>query len=297
MLRTNISVLYDYALSKNGKLLSTEYDNNATSVLWECEKGHQWNSRWINIKSGNWCKQCTYNLNRDSIQELIAFSKNKNGFLLSIEYKNCDTKLDWQCEKQHTWSATWYNVKNGTWCPKCAVKKPKKYTVEILQFFAKKRNGVLLSTEYCRDQELLSWQCDKLHTWETSWNNVKNGTWCPKCSTLKSEKECIKIAETILNMPLVKKRIYLSSENKKQYLEFDGYNEEQKIAVEYNGIQHYKYIPHFHRDKRKKDFTYQQQRDELKRNYCKQNGIFLIEVPYTVKNISMFVFRLYQDSK
>ena len=53
------------------------------------------------------------------------------------------------------------------------------------------------------------------------------------------------------------------------------------MAVEYNGIQHYKYTPYFHRNH--DQFTNQKYRDDMKRRMCKDNGVYLIEVPYTVK--------------
>ena len=54
-----------------------------------------------------------------------------------------------------------------------------------------------------------------------------------------------------------------------------------RLAVEYNGAQHYKYIPYFHRNK--EHFMNQKYRDDMKRRICKENGIMLVEVPYTVK--------------
>ena len=55
-----------------------------------------------------------------------------------------------------------------------------------------------------------------------------------------------------------------------------------KLAFEYQGQQHYKYIPYFH--KNKEAFQNQKYRDYMKRNMCKDNGITLIEVPYDVKH-------------
>lgn len=62
-------------------------------------------------------------------------------------------------------------------------------------------------------------------------------------------------------------------------LELDCYNESLRLAVEYNGAQHYKYIPFFHRNK--EAFYNQKYRDELKRIRCRELGITLIEVPHT----------------
>jgi hypothetical protein len=63
-------------------------------------------------------------------------------------------------------------------------------------------------------------------------------------------------------------------------LELDCFNEQLKLAVEYNGVQHYKFSPYFHRNK--EAFLNQKYRDEMKRVKCRDAGIMLIEVPYTV---------------
>jgi len=72
-------------------------------------------------------------------------------------------------------------------------------------------------------------------------------------------------------------------------MELDCYDHDLKIAVEYNGAQHYKYLPFFH--KNKEAFYNQKYRDELKSRMCRDNGIILIEVPYTVKiqDIEMYI--------
>ena len=65
-------------------------------------------------------------------------------------------------------------------------------------------------------------------------------------------------------------------------LELDCYNPEMKLAVEYQGIQHYKFVPYFHQNKA--TFENQKYRDHLKRMLCEQKGITLIEVPYSVNH-------------
>ena len=66
-----------------------------------------------------------------------------------------------------------------------------------------------------------------------------------------------------------------------QCLELDCYNEELRLAVEYNGIQHYKFVSFFHRNN--DHFMTQKYRDDMKRRICKEQNINLIEVPYTIK--------------
>jgi uncharacterized protein YraI len=66
-----------------------------------------------------------------------------------------------------------------------------------------------------------------------------------------------------------------------QNLEIDCYNEDMKLGVEYNGSQHYNYSTFFH--KNYEASNNQKYRDELKRRMCQDQGISLIEVPYTIK--------------
>ena len=61
-------------------------------------------------------------------------------------------------------------------------------------------------------------------------------------------------------------------------LELDCYNKELKLAVEYNGIQHYQHTEFFH--KTLEEFEKQQERDALKARLCKQNDINLIIISY-----------------
>ena len=68
-------------------------------------------------------------------------------------------------------------------------------------------------------------------------------------------------------------------------LELDGWCSKLNIAFEYNGIQHYEYFPHFHRNG-ESDFKAQQARDRQKYKICHERGIALIIIPhqYTYQN-------------
>ena len=52
--------------------------------------------------------------------------------------------------------------------------------------------------------------------------------------------------------------------------------------IEYNGLQHYKKVQRFH--KTTEDFKRQLTRDNNIREYCSENGIKFIEIPYLLKN-------------
>jgi hypothetical protein len=63
-------------------------------------------------------------------------------------------------------------------------------------------------------------------------------------------------------------------------LELDAYAPNIKVALEYNGIQHYKFPNPFHNSE--KEFQEGVERDNSKRELCKEHGITLIEIPYYI---------------
>lgn len=69
---------------------------------------------------------------------------------------------------------------------------------------------------------------------------------------------------------------------KKPFVFIDFYLPKQNCFIEYNGKQHYEYVPYFH--KSEDDFERQQFRDFIVRDYCEQRGIKLIEIPYWMKD-------------
>lgn len=103
----------------------------------------------------------------------------------------------------------------------------------------------------------------------------------PEKNDSKGEVECRRVVQDIFKRPFSKTRPDFLRNVNGQNLELDMYNDELKIAVEYNGRQHYEFVPYFHRTK--ESFNNQKQRDFIKRLLCEKQGIFLIEVPYTVK--------------
>lgn len=108
----------------------------------------------------------------------------------------------------------------------------------------------------------------------------------------KGEIECRRVLNKIFNRPFHKDRPnFLNNPvtGGKYNLELDCVDHELKIACEYNGAQHYKYIPYFH--KNKQHFETQMYRDDMKRRICKDEGYTLIEVPYTtkIKDIENFI--------
>jgi hypothetical protein len=286
--KVTLADLHTVASARGGLLISSEWSGNLRVLLeWKCEFNHIWKAHAHNIVTNNsWCPKCANNV-KHTLSMIQDYANNKNGRLLSTTYVNSKEKLLWECENKHTWEACWNSVNHNSWCPACYFNRNN--NINRLQDAASAKGGRLISLSYNKLTDKLLWECENKHTWKTSADSIiRRNSWCPKCSRYTNERNCIATAETILGISLTKTRIYGISENKHKFIEFDGYNKEKSLAIEYHGKQHFEQVKYY--QPTEAHFLKQQQNDAFKREYCKQNNIILIEIPYTeIDTLSSFL--------
>ena len=113
------------------------------------------------------------------------------------------------------------------------------------------------------------------------------------------EARCKEFLEYIFQKPFHKVRPdFLRNPVTNSTLELDCYNEQLKLAVEYNGKQHYEYNKKMHQQDRTQ-FHNQQYRDYIKKDLCEKHGIRLIIVPYTISpaDIPSFLYTQLVDRR
>jgi len=213
-----------------------------------------------------------------NIEIMQKIANEKAGVCLSKIYINNKTKLKWRCKKGHEWYTMPRTILEGSWCPKCYLDK-EGYLKQI-QEIAKIRGGECLSKKYINAHSHLIFRCQLGHVWKAKPNSIKNGNWCPHCSQGLSERICRKFFETIFNKKFPQKKFEWLKNVKGNQMHLDGYNPELKLGFEYNGKQHYKFIPHWFETRRK--FAMRKLDDELKKKLCEKNGIVLIIIPYKI---------------
>jgi very-short-patch-repair endonuclease len=102
----------------------------------------------------------------------------------------------------------------------------------------------------------------------------------------RTEALCRQLLEAMLSMRLPKVRPkWLVNPTTKRSLELDMYNEEHRLAFEYDGAQHDVFTPHYHGNEHY--FRYRQLLDKLKDELCRDAGVLLIRIPWsevTVQN-------------
>lgn len=104
------------------------------------------------------------------------------------------------------------------------------------------------------------------------------------------EEACREILEKHYGVPFQRTRSvpWLTNPETGRKLELDGYNADLGIAFEYNGLQHYSYPNHFH--KTEDEFYAQKRRDLSKHEKCDEHNVYLITIPYHVKNLRDFIY-------
>lgn len=267
-----------------GWCLSTTYVNDRTKLLWECVEGHRWEATPNNVKRGKWCPACRGSV-AHGIEAMRELAARHGGTCLSPTYKGAHSRLRWQCDHGHEWDAFPTNVLRGSWCPYCA--GCARLSLGALQAAAVALGGACLSTTYRNNRQRLTWRCKQGHVWESRADHVLAGHWCPYCQDRSGEDACRKWLEGHFSQPFPKvwpPWLRLSTGRK---LQLDGYNENLRLAFEYQGTQHYRFVPWFH--KTPQEFEAQKQRDVEKATLCEAHGVYLLVVPFNKRPVGGFM--------
>ena len=117
-------------------------------------------------------------------------------------------------------------------------------------------------------------QCECGNTTIVQGNNLKNGH-TTSCGCINSKGELlIRQLLTKLNHKFFTEYKFSDLSNRR----FDFYLPELKVCIEYDGKQHFNFVGTWHQTQ--EEFERAIQRDKEKTEYCKQNNIKLIRIPY-----------------
>jgi hypothetical protein len=307
--------------SDKNEIKPWQIKKGSSKKFWfKCEFGHEFETTLSHITSSrSWCpypccnvfslklcsEDCEICLNASfASHEKSKYWSDKNENKPRNYFRNCHKKFWFKCENEHEFETTPNHIMQGQWCPyPCCSISPKKLcsnecdicfnasfaSHEKAKFWSKK--NILNSRDVLKGTIKKFWfKCENGHEFETSLCNIsRKESWCPECIRWKNQTNCLKIIQQI-----TQKKFRQSKPKFLNGLELDGYNSELKLAIEYNGEQHYRYHPFFHRNEQS-NFAKQQERDKLKFELCIQNGVYLIIVPYWTNNKDEFIQQKYQD--
>lgn len=166
-------------------------------------------------------------------------------------------------------------------------------TEEFEEIVKRKLPNISIIGKYTLAGNRIECKCDICgHTWKPLAYNLMTGFGCPSCNASNSEN---KVGE-ILN------KFQLKYERQKRFedckdintLPFDFYLSDYNVAIEYDGEQHYMTVNwsgEMTDEQLNNAFKLVQKHDKIKTEYCKNNNIQLVRIPYWEKNnIECFLF-------
>lgn len=279
-----------YELVKNEYTILNGYINADTKVTirHNCDKcnHHEWNILPNNFLAGQRCPKCAKNARKTTKEFAEEVKMITNGeYSLISEYKNSktDVKLRHNCSKcnNYEYYVSSSNFYHGDRCPKCGGKLKK--TTEIFKqevYNLVKDEYIVLGEYKTAKTKLLVKHNECNHEYNVSPDNFLRGKRCPFCNNSKGEKA---IDNILAKNSIIYSREYifdglngiLGNPLRYDFAIFD--NKEKtilKLLIEYDGEFHYKKYYD------EQNFESQQIHDNLKNDYCKQNNIDLLRIPY-----------------
>lgn len=226
-------------------------------------------------------------LQQDSIQDFINKANQVHNFKYNYSksiYNGSKNKIEIICPIH----GSFWQIPNshlcGKGCPKCGYENnsySKEEWIEKVSYFHNNKYNYS-KVNYVNWETPVTIICPKHGEFQqTPHSHTRYG--CPLCNSSKGE--------SIIQFYLDKNNIHYiyqykinidNNINSSGYAYIDFYLPDYNLFIEYNGKQHYVPIEYFGGEI---NFNRQYMRDNYIRNYCKNNNIRLLEIPYTENNI------------
>ena len=276
---------YDYS--------KVEYINTETKVCIICpEHGEFWQTPHAHLY-GQGCPKCYGNIKLTK-EDFIGKSKHIHGDKYDyskVEYNGFDSKVCIICLKHGEFWQTPHMHLQGQGCPKCyGLNKTNDDIIsEFITIHGDKYD--YSKVEYINTETKVCIICPEHgEFWQTPHNHLQ-GQGCPKCRNSKLHNK--------IRTLLKSNNIYFEEEKTFNWLRYKGnlyldfYLPDYNIAIEVQGIQHFKSIEYFGGEN---GFRIRQFLDNLKYNLCTKNGIKII---YYADTDKYYYFNpiIYEDVK
>ena len=282
---------YDYS--------KVEYVNNSTKVCIICPKhGEFWQSPNSHLQ-GNGCSKCGIKKmkknrtlkNVDFLEKARKVHGHKYDYS-KVNYTHSHKKICIICPKHGEFWQKPSSHLEGSGCPKCADNQPITKEEFIKRSIEKHGNKYDYSkSEYKNNRiktEIICHEKDENGiehgSFFTTPHSHLNGSGCPKCKQNYRLENEVRLLLTRNNIKFEEKKTF-DGLKYKIALRPDFYLPKENIMIECQGIQHFKPVNFggANEEKLKREYELNLLRDSIKRKYCEEHNIKLLE--YTHCNI------------
>lgn len=238
-------------------------------------------------KNGTRCNQCR--IDNDSIwdEESIIKYVESNGYkFISFSKFNKYASIIkiWCGNPNHKPYETYFgNFRSNQRCYKCTIVKWDEITIP--KYINENGYTFIKFLKYDNRNSLIEIECPNNHITSIRFRKFREGCRCSMCNESKGENM---VANVLNNNSINYIREFKFDDCKcKNTLPFDFFLNDLNILIEYDGVQHFKILPHWGGiDK----LIEQKIHDTIKDLYCKKNNIKLIRIPYwEFKNIQFIL--------
>ena len=283
MKKSNIDAFKEKAsLMHNNK-----YDySEVNSICWKakiniiCKEHGMFSQKPDNHVICQGCPKCGHMQKTSTFEEFVnkANLKHNNCYDYSnVNYINAKTSVDIICIKHGAFTQNPNNHLNGYGCYACGIDR---FTTSNEEFVNKANfihNNLYdyTNVNYINSKTYVDIICKKHGVFKQTPDGHIQEQGCPKCHLSKGE---IKISNFLNqhNIEYIPQKTFEGCISKRK-LPFDFYLPEKNIAIEYDGEHHFIRNEFFGGNK---ELELSKIRDEIKDNYCKNNSINLIRIPY-----------------
>ena len=291
-IKKSLSKLHDeyiqeVSVKNHGIKVIGEYNNANTKLLHYCTiHNFYWETTPQSILEGHGCPKCNSEKiskkNTMSHQWYVDELKKNNPTTIAVEqYINMRTPILHKCLIHNLeWITTPSSTLQGCGCIKCKgekisnnfLKSHEQYVEELKEI----NPNIVVLEQYLGANIPILHKCLKDgNEWYVSPSSILNGYGCPQCRETKGERR-IRIYLDKHHITYKYQQLFDDCIDIKP-LPFDFYLSDYNIAIEYDGKQHFEPVEHFGG---KEGYEYTIRHDKIKTEYCKNNGILLLRIPY-----------------
>lgn len=284
---------YVYELSiKNPNIeVVGQYVDCKTKIMHHCLiHDIYWETYPSNALKGCGCVECgKYKISNNFLKTHSEYVKEleiENPNIVVLEkYINMRTPILHKCLIHKTeWVVSPSTTLQGCGCPKCRGEKISEKQLKTHEQYVVELNisnpAIVVLEQYINTKTPILHKCLRdENEWYISPSNALMGYGCPRCHESKGERK-IRLWLEKHNIDYNFQYPFENCRDNKP-LPFDFYLPNYNMCIEYDGKQHFEPIEHFGGQEA---FEITVKHDNIKNEYCKDNGILLLRIPY-FKNV------------
>lgn len=284
--KTHNEYVVEVAIKNKNIEVVEKYISANTKITHRCLiDGYKWDATPANILSGFGCPKCSGRFRRthnDYIEEVFKINPHIKvvgrfgGLQTPILHKCLVHNMEWMTRPEA--------VLDGCGCKLCGAEKigdknRKTHEQYVLELKEVDSNIVVLDTYIDAITPILHKCLIDKHEWYARPGNILFGYGCPKCHESSGERQIRQWLEKH-DITYVFQKSFIDCRDIRM-LPFDFYLPDYNSCIEYDDKQHFESIEYFGGQEA---FELRVKHDNTKNEYCKNNGIPLLRIPY-FKNV------------